>query len=219
MFVIIVGGGKVGESLTRALLNEGQEVVLLERDRPRYSDLLEYFPEAALSGDGTEIRTLRECGAERADAVCAVTGEDHVNLVVSEVASKLFNVSNVVARVNDPKNFELFRRAGVERPVSSTHLLMATIHQEVEPGDVLRLASLRQSNLEVVELFVPAESSSVGRLVRDISLPSGAILIAVQRAGRWTRVDDHTEMHSSDVYLALTPTGGEAALRDIVCGG
>src|SRR5438093_7926652 len=144
MFAIIIGAGKVGESLAAALLDEGQEIVLVENDRSRYSSLLERFPDAILYGDGTEIRTIREAGVERADAVVAVTGEDQVNLVVSEVAAKMFKVRNVVARVNDPKNFELFRRAGVEHPVSSTHLLMATIHQEVEPGDLFRLASLRQ---------------------------------------------------------------------------
>lgn len=218
MFAIIVGAGKVGESLAAALLDEGQEVVLIETDRSRYSALLERLPESVLHGDGTEIKTLRDAGIERADAVVAVTSEDHVNLVVSEVSAKMFKVRNVVARVNDPKNFELFRRAGVEHPVSSTHLLMATIHQEVEPGDMFRLASLRQSNLEIVEIFVPDGSPSVGILVRELPVPSGAVVLAVQRAGRWHRVEAEHEIRPGDVFLALSPMGGEAALRESLTG-
>jgi trk system potassium uptake protein TrkA len=218
VFAIIVGAGKVGESLAGALLDEGQEVVLIENDRSRYLYLMERFPDAALHGDGTEIRTLRDAGAERADALVAVTGEDQVNLVVSEVGAKLFKVRNVVARVNDPKNFELFRRAGVEHPVSSTHLLMATIHQEVEPGDLFRLASLRQSNLEIVEVFVPDGSPSIALPVGDVPLPAGAVLLAVERNGRWSRADPNLEIRPGDVYLALAPVGGEAALREALSG-
>lgn len=218
MFALIVGAGKVGESLAYALLDEGQEVVLIESDRARYTALEEMFPGSVHLGDGTEIRTLREAGIGRADAVVVVTGEDHVNLVVSEVAVKLFKVRNVVARVNDPKNFELFRRAGVEHPVSSTHLLMATIHQEVEPGDLFRLASLRQSNLEIVEVFVPDGSPSVTAKLDSLRLPSGALLLAVQRAGKWARLDPSLEVRPGDVYLALAPVGGEAALRESLCG-
>lgn len=218
MFAIIVGGGKVGESLAGALLDEGQEVVLVESDRSRYTFLLERFPEAALHGDGTEIRTLRDAGVGRADAMVAVTGEDQVNLVVSEVAAKLFKVRNVVARVNDPKNYELFRRAGVEHPVSSTHLLMATIHQEVEPGDLFRLASLRQSNLEIVEVFVADGSPSVAEPITNVMMPSGAVLLAVQRNGRWTRAEPTMTIRPGDVFVALTPLGGAAALREALCG-
>ncbi|HVE90863.1 MAG TPA: TrkA family potassium uptake protein [Actinomycetota bacterium] len=218
MFAIIVGGGKVGESLAAALLDEGQEVVLLEQDRSRHAVLLQRFPEAALYGDGTEVRTLRDAGAERADALVAATGEDQVNLVVSEVSAKLFKVANVVARVNDPKNFDLFRRAGVEHPVSSTHLLMATIHQEVEPGDLFRLASLRRSSLEIVEVFIPDGAPCVGCSVSDIPMPSESLLMALQRNGRWSHVDRADQVRPGDVVLALTPVGGEGPLRESLCG-
>jgi trk system potassium uptake protein TrkA len=218
LFAIIVGAGKVGSALAGALLDEGQEVVLIESDRGRYLYLMERFPDAALHGDATEIRTLRDAGAERADAVVAATGEDQVNLVVSEVAAKLFKVRNVVARVNDPKNFELFRRAGVEHPVSSTHLLMATIHQEVEPGDIFRLASLRQSSMEIVEIFVPDGAPSVGMNVGDVAMPGGSLLLAIQRSGRWSRVDPASMIRPGDVYVALAPLGGEAALREAMIG-
>lgn len=218
MFAIIVGGGKVGESLTAALLDEGQEVVLLESDRNRHAVLLQRFPEAAVYGDGTEVRSLRDAGIERADAVVAGTGEDHVNLVVSEVSSKLFKVSNVVARVNDPKNFELFRQAGVEHPVSSTHLLMATIHQEVEPGDLFRLASLRRSSLEIVEVFIPDGAACVGSAVWEVPLPMNSLLMAVQRNGTWSSLDRSVKIRPGDVFLALAPVGGESSLREGLCG-
>lgn len=218
MFAIIVGGGKVGESLAAALLDEGQEVVLLESDRNRHSVLQQRFPETAVYGDGTEVRTLRDAGIERCDAIVAGTGEDHVNLVVSEVAAKLFGRTNVVARVNHPKNFELFRQAGVEHPVSSTHLLMATIHQEVEPGELFKLASLRRSNLEIVEVFISDGASCVGNDVWDVVLPINSLLMAVQRSGNWSALNRSVKIRPGDVFLALAPLGSEAALREALMG-
>lgn len=218
MFAVIVGGGKLGESLTGGLLGAGWETVLLECDRERHSVLLQAFPESTLFGDGTEVRTLRLAGCERADAFIAATGEDPANLVCSELAAKLFKVGNVVARVNDPKNFELFRRAGVEHPVSSTHLLMATIQQQVEPGDLFRLASLRRSNLEIVEVFIPDGAPCVGATFGQLSTPPETLVMAVQRANRWAHVDPALSIRPGDVLLALTPLGGETILRQGLCG-
>ena len=86
MYVIIVGGGKVGYYLTKTLVNEGYEVLLIERKPQKVATFTERFGAVVLQGDGAEVATLDKAGAARADVVVAVTGEDEDNLVICQVA-------------------------------------------------------------------------------------------------------------------------------------
>ena len=85
MYVIVVGGGKVGYYLTKQLLTEGHEVLLLEKDRRRQAMLAEQLGEVVVQGDGCEVRIMSEAGFGRADVIVAVTGDDEDNLVIISV--------------------------------------------------------------------------------------------------------------------------------------
>ena len=116
MFVLIIGGGKVGLNTARQLLRLGHEIALVERRKTRYDLIAGWLGEDALVfGDGTEVWVLEKAGIGRADLVVAVTGDDEDNIIISQVAELKFGVPKVVARVNNPFN-----------PVSYTHLTLPT---------------------------------------------------------------------------------------------
>src|SRR5579872_1346983 len=105
MYVIVMGGGNVGRHLTKSLLAEGHEVVLIEENKGMAADLADELGESvAVQGDGTEAAVLASIGTHRADVFVAVTGEDPGNLVACQVAKAKFHVPRTIARVNDPKN-------------------------------------------------------------------------------------------------------------------
>jgi trk system potassium uptake protein TrkA len=90
MYVIVVGGGKVGFYLTQSLLSEGHEVLLIERDLAKVESFNEQLGTVAIAGDGAEAATLMTAGAARAEVVVAVTGEDEDNLVICQMAKQKF---------------------------------------------------------------------------------------------------------------------------------
>ncbi len=105
MFVLIVGGGKVGTNVTRTLRGLNHEIVLIEQDERRYESLEVEFEDGALYGDGTELHVLEHAGIRRPpDIVVAVTGDDEDNIVICQLAKERYGVPKVVARVNDPRN-------------------------------------------------------------------------------------------------------------------
>ena len=114
MYIIVVGGGKVGYYLAKTLVNEGYELLLIEKNPRKVATYRERFGEVVIEGDGAEMTTLEEAGVNRADVVIAVTGDDEDNLVICQTAKKLFNVPRTIARVNNPKNEEIFRRLGID---------------------------------------------------------------------------------------------------------
>ncbi|MGH7777346.1 MAG: potassium channel family protein [Candidatus Dormibacterales bacterium] len=131
MYVIVIGGGRVGYYLSRHLVERGEEVTLIEKDTPRAEWLEGQLGSIVMQGDGDELAFLRETGMERADVVFAVTGDDEDNLVALQMAKKHFNVRRTVARVNNPANVRIFKELGVDEAISATEVLLASIEQTV----------------------------------------------------------------------------------------
>src|SRR5437879_10868704 len=120
MYIIVGGGGDIGYYVTKSLFDRGHEVLLIERDAVRYHSLKEELGQAVFRGDACEARTMDEVGANRADVVIAVTGEDEDNLVICQVAKKRFKVGRTIARLNNPKHELLFQKLGIDIVVSPT---------------------------------------------------------------------------------------------------
>ena len=127
MYVIIVGAGKVGYHLGRMLMAGGHEVMLIEEDRLKVDTLSVEFHDAIMQGDGATVEMLKEAGANRADVVVAATGNDEDNLVICLIAKLVFIRPRTIARVNNPRNEELFTGLGVDASVSGTKLINAII--------------------------------------------------------------------------------------------
>ena len=93
-----------------------------------------------LTRDGCEGKHLAEAGANRADVVAAVTGDDEDNLVICQMAKHHFDVPRTIARVNNPKNEELFRHLGVDEMISPTRMVLGSIEQDIPVHELLHLA-------------------------------------------------------------------------------
>ena len=131
MYVIVIGGGKVGYYLTKHLIERGYEVTLIEKDSRRAEALTSQLGEVVMVGDGDEMAFLATTGMERADVVVAVTGDDEDNLVACQLAKRKFNVPRTVARVNNPSNVSIFKTLGVDVAVSATEVLLDLLEREL----------------------------------------------------------------------------------------
>jgi trk system potassium uptake protein TrkA len=213
MFVLIVGGGKVGLNTARQLMQLGHEIALVEQRRTRYDLIAEWLGEDALVyGDGTEVWVLEKAGIGRADLVVAVTGDDEDNIIISQVAKLKFGVPKVVARVNNPFNQPTFDLLGVENTVCATTAMLNLIMHELPTHKFVHLLSLKREQVEVVELEVGEDSPFAEKYVQDIDLPEGVLLAAIVRAGRALVARGSTEILPGDYVLCLLPPGKEREL-------
>jgi trk system potassium uptake protein TrkA len=213
MYVIVVGGGKVGYYLTREILREGHEVLVIEQDAGKCERIAEELGDVVLRGDGCEAATMEVAGFGRADMVIAVTGDDEDNLVSCQVAKTMFNVPRTVARLNNPKNQEIFRILGIDTTVSATDAILAQIEQELPTHIVIPLMKLGRG-LELVGVKVPAEAAVVGKYVRDLLLPHGSLItLIVGQDGAPKIPSPETPIQAEDEIVAVTSTENEDALR------
>ncbi len=217
MYVIIVGAGKVGYQLAKLLLAEGHEVMLIEENRSKVNTLSVEFHEAIMQGNGSTVEVLKEAGANRADVVVAATGNDEDNLVICQVVKLVFLRPRTIARVNNPRNEELFAGLGVDASVSGTKVINAIIQEQVKAGDMLiPLLTLRAGDIEIVEMELSRSSSILKKKIKDLSLPPGSIFIAVIRGEEVIIPHGETEFKSDDKVLALVKRTSEQALRGML---
>ncbi len=214
MYIIVVGGGKVGYYLAKELIEEGHEVLVIEKDSTKAERIAEELGDISLWGDGCEASTMEAAGFGRADMVIAVTGDDEDNLVSCQVAKAKFNVPRAVARINNPKNKEIFKKLGIDTTVSATGAILAQIEQEIPTHPLIPLLTLKGGGLEIVEVKVPEGAAVVGRRIDDILLPPQSIIaLVIDKEGEPRAPNADTVVQAGDDVVAVTRTENEDALR------
>src|SRR5437870_1496425 len=163
MYIIVIGGGKVGFYLAKELVESNHEVLVIEQDPEKAREVQDELGDIVLEGDGCEATVLDKAGTARADMLLAVTGDDEDNLVACQVAKQRFNVNKTVARINNPKNESIFQKLEVDITVSATSAIMAHIEQSLPTPHLSVLLKLKDTGLELVEVRIPDNSRVVGQ--------------------------------------------------------
>jgi trk system potassium uptake protein len=219
MYIILIGGGKVGYHLGRTLMSEGHEILIIDKDRSRVDFITNELGSICFHGDGCEASVQAEAGAARADMVIAVTGDDEDNLVACQVAKHKFKVPRTIARTSNPKNEALFRMLGVDATVSSTKVIMEYIQQEVPTHLVTHLLTIQDRGLEIVDIKIPADSKSIGTKIKDLTLPSSSVLILIiRRDQKPLMATPEVIIQQGDQVIALTPTNTEEQIKAALKG-
>ena len=211
MRVAIAGAGSVGRSIARELLENGHDVLLVDRSPSAIK--VASVPNAEwLLADACEVSSLDEAGLARCQVVVAATGDDKVNLVVSLIAKTEYGVPRTVARVNNPKNEWMFDEAwGVDVAVSTPRLMTALVEEAVSVGDLVRIFTFQRSKTEMMELTLPDDSPMVGTRVGDVAWPPDTVLVAIIREHRpfAPQADDPLEAGDELLFVAANESAGE----------
>lgn len=212
MFVLVVGGGKVGLNVARSLAQLGHEFILVEQRRSRYDLIAEEMEEQLLFGDGTEMWVLEEAGITRADLVVAVTGDDEDNVVIAQLAKHVYGVPKAVARVNNPHNRRIFDLFDVDATVCASTMVISMIEHELPHHQFVPLLSLRRENVELVEIEINEDSPAAHLAISDLRLPEGVLLAAILRGDAALLARGSEILLPGDQVLCLLPPGSEKAL-------
>jgi len=205
MYIVIAGGGKVGEYLATVLLESGNDVAIIEANQAT-ADHLSMVLEGrylVICGDGCDSRFQEDAGIRKADVFVATTGKDDNNLVSCEIAQQVFEVQRCIARVNSPKNLRIFREIGIES-VSSTTLIANLIEEETLIGSVSAASSLTHGNVVLREFEIgPMKKHGGEKGVRaeDIDMPEQSVLVAISSDEGVEVINAETMVYPSDTAI------------------
>jgi trk system potassium uptake protein TrkA len=167
-------------------------------------------------GDGTSLEVLKKVGANRADVLVSATGEDEDNLVICQMVKIVFITPKTIARVNNPKNEEIFSSFGIDATVSATRIINALIEEQVKADSVVPLLTIHGGDLEIVEVELSSLSPLINKKIRDIKLPEEAIFISIIRNDKVIVPRGDTEFMEEDKVIALVKKEKEHELRNIL---
>ena len=219
MYIIVIGGGKIGYYLSRTLLSEGHEVLVIEKDQAKCQHISDELGSICIRGDGCEATTLAEAGTGRANMLIAVTPEDEDNLVSCQMAKQKFNVPMTIARLNNPKNRPIFKKLGIDVAVSSIDLILEHIEEEVPTHPLTHLLSLKDGEQEIVEVKVPPTSPVVGKRLKDIPLPRDSFLSLIIGKEKGAQLPTpNTIIEPDDRLIAVTRPELEGELMAKISG-
>ncbi|MGP4023559.1 potassium channel family protein [Actinomadura sp. 3N407] len=218
MRVAIAGAGAVGRSIAQELLENGHEVLLIDKSPKAIK--VEMVPRAEwLLADACEISALDDAALERCQVVVASSGDDKVNLVVSLLAKTEYGVPRVVARINHPNNEWLFNESwGVDVAVSTPRLLSALVEEAVSVGDLVRLMTFRQGEANLVELTLPEDAPLGGQRVGSVGWPRDTALVAILREGRVLVPTPDDTLEPGDELMFVASQDVEDELAELLGG-
>jgi trk system potassium uptake protein TrkA len=218
VYVVIVGGGRIGRYIARDLAEKGHDVTVLEKLASRCEQLVMETNVLVIEGDACDLRYLEQAHTDRADVFVATTHEDDDNLVSCQLAKIEYGVRRAISRVNTPKNVEIFDALGIE-PVSSTRLISELLENEFSVGELVHLTSLKGGRVQLVELRVPdGPSAPPPRTVQGLDLPHEAVIVAVFRGQQTVLPHGATEILPGDEVVALTTPELEDRLTRVLLG-
>lgn len=218
MYIIIVGAGKIGHFLAKRLAGDKHTVALIEKDKAACEEAAKDIDCLVINGDGCDPKYLEEAGVSRADVVASVTGEDEDNLVVCQLAKEKFQVSRTVAKVNDPRNEQVFSSLGVDVPIDATAILAKIIEEEVSFADFVNLMSFKRGKLAIVRVDLPNDSPVINKQLQELKLPEDSVLVSIIRQDQVIVPKGNTVLMPGDDVIALTLLQNEQQLLNCLIG-
>lgn len=199
MDVIIIGCGRVGSELAKLLSSEGHNVVIIDKNPEAFKRLGGTFNGLTLVGNGFDLELLKRAGIENADAFCAVTNGDNTNIMVSQIAKKIFGVPKVACRVYDPERAEFYKTLGLDI-LSGTILFAAMIRDKIIES---RFSSYLIESGEVGVMEIPVKDDLVGKKAGDINIPEELQVTTLIKKGGVIIPRLETILEKGDIIMAV----------------
>lgn len=211
--IFILGGGRIGLHIAEELERLRFEVRLVERDEARCEKLSAKLKRTmVIHAEGTEIDTLIEEGVERADVFIAVTGNDESNILCSLLARQ-HGARRVMALVNKPELLTLAGSLGIDACVSPRLAAAGAILKYVRRGEVISLATIEGSNAEVLEIEVKAGRQVIGKELKTLHFPQGAIIGAIVRGQNYEIPTGDSTLAAGDRVVIFAMPGALAKVE------
>jgi len=219
MYIVIVGGGKIGYQLAKMLSSSKHEVALVEKQPAICAEIAEELNNVLIiEGDGSESSYLEDAGIKKADVLVAATGDDEDNIVICQLAKEYFHVPRTVARVNDPKNEPIFDELGVDIPINSTAIIARIIEEETSLDDFINLMTVQKGKLAIVRVDLMEDSPVTNKKIGKIKLPSNSVIVSIIRGKEVLIPNGETQLQEGDDVIAVTTIENEQALFTALLG-
>ncbi|MGF7117020.1 potassium channel family protein [Methanobacterium oryzae] len=211
MYVVIMGGGRVGLHLAASLVARGHDVTLIENDEHLCGNAAAELDALIICGNGTDTKTLEEANVSEADVFVAATGNDEANLL-SCILVKQYNIPKIIARLSNPDHEEAFKKVGIDDVISPELTAAGYLEKLITRPKVADLIVIGKGDAEILDITVK-NKKIIGKRIGDISPTNDSIIVAIYKNGELTIPKADMVLNEGDKISILVKS---EAVKDIV---
>jgi trk system potassium uptake protein TrkA len=177
MYVVIMGGGKMGLSLASLLVSDGHDVTLIENDQGLCNIASSELDAMIICGSGTNGKVLKEANIEDADVFVAATGNDEVNLLSCILVNE-YKIPKIIARVSDITHSHAFKEVGITSVVSPELTTASYVEKLIIRPKIADLVVMGKGDAELLDIKLENDKY-VGKKIGDVSPDDNFLIVAV----------------------------------------
>lgn len=209
MHIIVVGCGKVGSRFAQILSEEGHDVVIIDYDSSAFKILDPDFSGITITGIPIDQDILKQAGIKTADAIAAVTPDDNVNIMVSQMAKEIFKVPKVVARIYNPAREHVFHQFGLET-ICPTEITVDVIKSMVLGNSTSRH---NIGNTAFVFKHQKVQNGNVGKKIGAVKVGQDSQIFGVIKNGSFNFPDPETVLNRDDILVIASKPNQDEKLE------
>jgi trk system potassium uptake protein len=198
--IVIMGCGRVGSTLAHILEDRGNTVAVIDRDPEAFRRLRPSFKGDRVTGIGFDRDVLARAGIERADGFAAVSSGDNSNIIAARVARETFGVSQVAARIYDPRRAEVYERLGIPTVATvrwtADQMLRKLLPESAEP-------QWRDATGKIILTQVAVSQAWIGEPVKLIEASVATRIAYIDRLGEAIVPQPATVLQHGDVVHVI----------------
>ena len=213
MYVIVMGGGRVGLNLSSFLISDGQDVTLIESNEELCSKAAAELDAMIICGNGTDTKTLEEADIKSADVFVAATGNDETNLLAC-ILVKDYNVPKIITRISDHTHVKAFKKAGIDFAISPELTAASYLEKIILRPKIADLVVLGKGDAELLDVSVE-NNKVIGKKIGDISPTKDYIIVSLHENGNITIPMMDTVIEKGCKISILAKTGSIKKVIDL----
>jgi len=218
MNIFIIGGNKEVYFLTKAFISKGYHITIINQDQEFCKKMSRNFKATVVVGDGSKPYMLEESGIAYADMVIALTEYDPDNLVICQIANKIYGISRTFAVVNDPENIDIFKALGVDTVISTSFIISLLIEQRAVVDDIQNLIPIGEGRVALMEVDVDKTHPIVNRMIKDIPFPDDAIVSCILRDNNAFIAKGNTIIEVNDRLIIMSDPKVQSDVLKLIRG-
>ena len=200
MYVIVIGSGRLGSTISQDLSDLGHDICVIDRDAVKLNSLGTGFNGQRINGVEFDSDNLISAGIKQADVLLAVTPDDNINITVSLVASKIYHVPKIIARANDPARKYIYETLNIEI-INPTQLSAEILKNSLISRSTNCLLDVDYAN----ELFEFKMEKTKNILVEDLENEYGCRIVLTRNNGTTMLAYQKMHIHPGDLVMCALP--------------
>lgn len=201
MNILIIGGGKIGYTLTKELSLQKQDVVVVEKEKDLADKIAQDLNAKVINGSATDRQILEEAGIKKADVIVITTEQDEVNLMIVLLAKEM-GCHRIIARTNNADFKSLFLHSGANRVISPEHSVAEQLNAVITQPDIYDLAVLHE-DVDLYQFEIDQKSELVSKAYHENLTPKDSLIIALRRATEFLIPNSETVFKAADKVIVI----------------